>query len=92
VNEYWLAMSEVPDGDFFGDCEDFAMAVLKKLHQHRINGNLVFVRVGDGTYHIVVAVGNWILDNRRNSPVLKNKLDYEYISMLMNDGMWRKIE
>ena len=90
--DYWLTMDEIPEGRFNGDCEDFAQAIRKLLLEYNIAGNLVFCKIEDGSYHIVVAVDNWILDNRREAPIKKFDIDnYRFISLMQPDGQWKML-
>lgn len=74
-----------------GDCEDFALWCRDKLAEQGIDSLLIFCFVETGGGHLVCAVDNYVLDNRRKWVTEKDQLPYTWISAGDSTGTWRKI-
>lgn len=92
---YWASPSESIDtnGDISGDCEDFAIVAQQRCKEAGItNSRLVLCRTKYGGVHVVLEVEGFILDNRRDSVVAREYLDYKWVKLQDYDGKWRAIE
>ena len=80
--EYWMD-PELLDGDFSGDCDDFALACRKLVRAAGLPSRLVFCQVENGDHHLVLESRGWILDNRQRLVVSNSDYDgqYKWISM-----------
>jgi len=94
--EHWERYDQIPDdGDIIGDCDCFALACRKECRKLDIPSRLVHVITETNEGHLVLAVDEWILDNRMGKVVTKQYLDSMYlwigISSYQKGGPWRKI-
>jgi len=91
--EYWMAMSEIPQGNFEGDCEDFANAVRKEILNAGGEATLAVCGVNSRSLnHCVCISGDWVLDNIHKWPMKRSDLaTYHFISMMDDEGVWREI-
>jgi len=93
--EYWME-PELLDGDFSGDCDDFALACRKLVRKAGLPSRLVFCQIETGEYHLVLESEGWILDNRQKFVVSNAKLRgrSEWISMsgFNAGGPWTHIK
>lgn len=94
-NEHWISFKDIPNGDFEGDCEDFAQAVRKELDNLGEKSRLATVGVNSTTMnHAVCVYNNFVIDNIHRSPMRKSYLiNYTFVSIsgyLAGDD-WREI-
>jgi len=82
--EYWMSFDEIAEGDFSGDCDDFAQACRKELASIGEESRLATVGVNspDSMNHCICIYDNWILDNRFEFPMRKADVpDYTFFSI-----------
>ena len=93
--EHWPSYSDIPDGDFSGDCDDFAQAVRKELHKLGERSRIAVVGVNSDTInHAVCVFDHYILDNIHYFPMRRTELaNYKLISIsgFEPDEPWREI-
>jgi len=69
----------------FGDCEDYALAKLQALGA----GRLAHVLTGDGESHVVLLVGDYVLDNLTDEIRRWDETDYHFLRVQDGSGGWR---
>lgn len=79
------------------DCDGFALACRQLVREAGLESRLVICKTETGEGHMVLAVGNYILDNRYNRVKLKSTLErvgYEwvYVSGLEKGDLWFKYD
>lgn len=81
--EHWVGFDEIPDGNFKGDCEDFAQAVRKELTRLNEPSRLAVCGVNSKNLnHAVCIYNNYVIDNIHLRPMLKTDLaNYHFISI-----------
>ena len=93
--EHWVSFNDIPDGDFEGDCEDFAMAVRKELHRIGERSRIAVCGVNSiKANHAVCIFDHWVLDNIHYYPMKRTELaNYKLISIsdFEANGNWRRI-
>ena len=93
--EHWVAFSDIPDGNFSGDCEDFAQAIRKELHKLGERSRIAVVGVNsDKMNHAVCVFDHYILDNIHFYPMRRTELaNYKLISIsgFEPNEPWREI-
>jgi len=82
-----------------GDCEDYAIAKLRKLlalgwQREQLKVGLCYVETGE--YHCVLVVTcdgeDWVLDNRQSLPARWELLPYKWDRFyLLGERRWRKL-
>jgi predicted transglutaminase-like cysteine proteinase len=92
ILEKWVLPDDDYDGtqSFSGDCEDFALALRKLIHDQGHSSRLIICHTEEKELHCVVATetdkGTYILDNRFNSIKTKSELtDLGYSWVKMSD-------
>ena len=101
VVEHWGDCLDKLDGQWEGDCDDFAITCSLLLSQSGIadkNIRLIFCKVETGGGHLICAVDTdddtLILDNRQKFVVSAGELgEYTFISgmRLSEPGVWKQI-
>lgn len=81
VHELWWIPSK------FGDCEDYALLKRKLLADRNIKSSIVLAMTASGEMHVVLLVGDKILDNRYPYLLTKNEVDYKWLKIMV-DGKW----
>jgi predicted transglutaminase-like cysteine proteinase len=80
-----------------GDCDDFAIACRKLVKETTPHtSRLVVCTTEQGEWHLVCAVGQYILDNRQKSVVTKELLErrgykFMYVSGLNPGDEWKTL-
>lgn len=92
VLEKWVLPADDYDGSqsFSGDCEDFALALRKLIHDQGHSSRLVICLTEEKELHCVLSVhtdkGTYVLDNRYNGITTKSDLtDLGYSWIKMSD-------
>jgi len=73
VREKWVA-------SLTGDCEDFALYLQAELRRHQFNSELWMVRTETGELHVVVRIGQLVLDNRFDAIRRVKSLSYHWLA------------
>ncbi len=81
------------EGDFEGDCDEFALAVRQELRTRGIPSWLVYCRASRGTAHLLTEVDGWLLDSRYPRPYRRESTldDCPYISGYLPGEPWRVV-
>ena len=95
VNSGIIPMSERNDTwsvwPHTGDCEDFALTKRHELLKQNIGSRLAIVKLKDGQYHVVLLVGDYVLDNLRKDIIKRNAVKYRFVmEQTANPNMWVK--
>ena len=97
--EKWVLPKESFTGStpIVGDCEDFALACRKLCNDAGIQTRLVVCMTESGEGHCVLECQGWILDNRYNKVMSRDKLQTIGYKWLAISGFtpgedWHKIE
>lgn len=93
--EYWARPNESMDssGNVIGDCEDFALAAQQLCREAGIpNCRLVTCETENGEGHCILAVEGFVLDNREDTVVGREYLNYKWLKIQDYDGGWRAIK
>lgn len=101
VVEHWGESLDKLDGEWEGDCDDFAITCALLAEESGFkseNIRVIFCQVETGGYHLVCGIDTdddtLILDNRQKFVVSAGELyEYKWMSgMNLNErGTWRKI-
>jgi predicted transglutaminase-like cysteine proteinase len=73
VDEKWVP-------SLTGDCEDFALYLQAELRRHQLQGDLWLVKTETGQLHVVVRVGQWVMDNRFRTLKWVKALPYHWLT------------
>lgn len=81
VQEHWERYDEIPEeGEIRGDCDCFALACRRECRKRHIPSRLVHVLTETLEGHLVLSVGEYILDNRQRGVVrARDLIGYEWI-------------
>ena len=94
-SEYWME-PELLDGNFKGDCDDFALACRKMVRAAGLPSRLIYCKTEKGEPHLVLACEGWILNNLLDFVVSNTELDGRYTWVAMsgfNQGdPWTRIK
>lgn len=95
VNSGIIPMSERNDTwsiwPHTGDCEDFALTKRHELLKQNIGSRLAIVKLKDGQYHVVLLVGDYVLDNLRKDIIKRNAVKYRFVmEQTANPNKWVK--
>lgn len=72
VEDYWAASLK-------GDCEDYALWIQAVLLRRGQASQLWYVRLSTKEYHMVLRVGDWIVDSRERKLVAVCQHDYMWV-------------
>jgi len=96
--EYWATPEESKhnrnaQGKIMGDCDDFALLIRDELDKRGIENRLIYAITDTGGGHLVVSVGDYILDSKLDMVVERTALPYKWISQsgTKRGDPWRKI-
>ena len=96
--EYWATARDSrnnrnKEGKIIGDCDDFAILIREELDKRGIESRLVFAITDRGGAHLVVSVGDYILDSKLDMVVERKSLPYRWISQsgLKPGDPWHQI-
>ncbi len=83
--DYWATPSELDklaiDKKYHGDCDDFAILIRDKLDKLGIENRLVLCVTETGEFHLVTESGGYIFDVRQEEVLMKQELNYTWISI-----------
>jgi predicted transglutaminase-like cysteine proteinase len=62
-----------------GDCEDYALYAQDVLYRQGIKADMWIVITETNEFHVVLVVGDSVIDNRYNDVMSRHNLEYQWI-------------
>jgi predicted transglutaminase-like cysteine proteinase len=96
VNSGIISANEVGDTwsiwPHMGDCDDYAITKRHELLKRGVASRLAVVRLKDGQYHVILIVGDYVLDNLRKDIIKRNAVTYRFVmEQTANPNKWVKL-
>lgn len=76
-DELWIHPNNIPVGNFYGDCEEFSLAIWYELNKIGQPSRLALVNI-NGKNHIIILYDNWMIDNIHRKAIHISKIPKQY--------------